>query len=62
MHVFFTDKSLEKFYDIIYKIKENALYIFDLTNEMIRVTNKNVKLGVFIVIASNDNLVSGEAF
>ena len=62
MRFFFFEKPIEFYGDVIYKIKEAVPYIWNVPNEKIRTAYKDITLGVFIAIPSDNNLIICEAF
>ena len=59
---FFSEKPVETYDDLIQRVKAAVPYIRNVPDSKIRVAYKDVKLGVFIAIAPQDNLVLREAF
>ena len=59
---FFSEKPVEKYDDLIQRVKAAVPCIRNVPDSKIRVAYKDVKLGVFIAIAPQDNLVLREAF
>ena len=60
--VFFLEKSIELYSDLLKKIKAAVPYIRDVPDTKIGVGYKDTSLGVFILITPGDNLVLDEAF
>ena len=58
---FFAEKTLEEYDNLLHRVKAAVPYIRNVPDSKIRVAYKDVKLGVFIAIAPQDNLVLREA-
>ena len=59
---FFSEKPVEKYDDLIQRVKAAVPCIRNVPDSKIRVAYKDLKLGVFIAIAPQDNLVLHEVF